>query len=340
MIDLRSDTVTKPTAAMLEAMAKAEVGDDVYGEDPTINRLQEKCADLFGKQAALFVVSGSMGNLVSLLAHCQRGDEIIVGKCNHIFLWEQGGAASLGGIHTSTIDNSKDGTLPLAEIESAIRFDDPHCPISRLVCIENTQDGRVLSKDYTESVGAFCRDKNLSLHLDGARIFNAATALKLNVKSLTAPVDSVQMCFSKGLSAPVGSIVVGSKEFIKKAHRARKLVGGSMRQAGVLAAACIVALDTMVERLQEDHDNARLLADGLKNIAELEIEPVYTNMVFFKKKDGDVTNLMQTLRESGLLANNVDKYRVRLVTHYGLEKDDIKKAVDIISKATRQSARV
>jgi threonine aldolase len=340
MIDLRSDTVTKPTAAMLEAMAKAEVGDDVYGEDPTINRLQEKCADLFGKQAALFVVSGSMGNLVSLLAHCQRGDEIIVGKCNHIFLWEQGGAASLGGIHTSTIDNSKDGTLPLAEIESAIRFDDPHCPISRLVCIENTQDGRVLSKDYTESVGAFCRDKNLSLHLDGARIFNAATALKLNVKSLIAPVDSVQMCFSKGLSAPVGSIVVGSKEFIKKAHRARKLVGGSMRQAGVLAAACIVALDTMVERLQEDHDNARLLADGLKNIAELEIEPVYTNMVFFKKKDGDVTNLMQTLRESGLLANNVDKYRVRLVTHYGLEKDDIKKAVDIISKATRQSARV
>lgn len=340
MIDLRSDTVTKPTAAMLEAMAKAEVGDDVYGEDPTINRLQEKCADLFGKQAALFVVSGSMGNLVSLLAHCQRGDEIIVGKCNHIFLWEQGGAASLGGIHTSTIDNSKDGTLPLAEIESAIRFDDPHCPISRLVCIENTQDGRVLSKDYTESVGAFCRDKNLSLHLDGARIFNAATALKLNVKSLTAPVDSVQMCFSKGLSAPVGSIVVGSKEFIRKAHRARKLVGGSMRQAGVLAAACIVALDTMVERLQEDHDHARLLADGLKNIAELEIEPVYTNMVFFKKKDGDVTNLMQTLRESGLLANNVDKYRVRLVTHYGLEKDDIKKAVDIISKATRQSARV
>ncbi len=340
MIDLRSDTVTKPTAAMLEAMAKAEVGDDVYGEDPTINRLQEKCADLFGMEAALFVVSGSMGNLVSLLAHCQRGDEIIVGKCNHIFLWEQGGAASLGGIHTSTIDNSKDGTLPLAEIESAIRFDDPHCPISRLVCIENTQDGRVLSKEYTESVGAFCRDKNLSLHLDGARIFNAATALKLNVKSLTAPVDSVQMCFSKGLSAPVGSIVAGSKDFIKKAHRARKLVGGSMRQAGVLAAACIVALDTMVERLQEDHDNARLLAEGLKNIQELEIEPVYTNMVFFKKKDGDVTNLMQTLRENGLLANNVDKYRVRLVTHYGLEKDDIKKAVDIISKATRQAAKV
>lgn len=340
MIDLRSDTVTKPTPAMLEAMARAEVGDDVYGEDPTINRLQEKCADLFGKEAALFVVSGSMGNLVSLLAHCQRGDEIIVGKCNHIFLWEQGGAASLGGIHTCTIDNSKDGTLPLAEIESALRFDDPHCPISRLVCIENTQDGRVLSREYTESVGAFCRDKNLSLHLDGARIFNAATALKLPVKSLTAPVDSVQMCFSKGLSAPVGSIVAGSKEFIRKAHRARKLVGGAMRQAGVLAAACIVALDTMVERLQEDHDNARLLAEGLKNIQELEIEPVYTNMVFFKKKDGDVTKLMQTLKENGLLANNVDKYRVRLVTHYGLEKEDIKKAVDIISKASRQAAAV
>ncbi len=338
MIDLRSDTVTKPTPAMLEAMAKAEVGDDVYGEDPTINRLQEKCADLFAKQAALFVASGSMGNLVSLLAHCQRGDEIIVGKCNHIFLWEQGGAASLGGIHTSTIDNSKDGTLPLAEIESAIRFDDPHCPISRLVCIENTQDGRILSKEYTDSVGDFCRANNLLLHLDGARIYNAAIALKLPVASLVAPVDSMQMCFSKGLSAPVGSIVVGSKAFIKKAHRARKLVGGSMRQAGVLAAACIVALDTMVERLEEDHENARLLAEGLQNIPDLNVDPVHTNMVFFSKKNGDVTKLMQTLKENGLLANNVDRYRVRLVTHYGLEKEDIKKAVDIISKASRQTA--
>ncbi len=217
-----------------------------------------------------------------------------------------------GGIHTSTIDNSKDGTLPLEEIESAIRFDDPHCPISRLVCIENTQDGRVLSKEYTDSVGDFCRANNLLLHLDGARVYNAATALKLPVATLVAPVDSIQMCFSKGLSAPVGSIVVGSKEFIKKAHRARKLVGGSMRQAGVLAAACIVALDTMVERLQEDHENAKLLAEGLQNIPELKVDPVYTNMVFFSKKNGDVTKLMQTLKESGLLANNVDRYRVRL----------------------------
>jgi threonine aldolase len=183
MIDLRSDTVTKPTPAMLEAMAKAEVGDDVYGEDPTINRLQEKCAELFGKEAGLFVSSGSQGNLVSLLAHCQRGDEIIVGKNNHIFQWEQGGAASLGGIHTCTIDNRKDGMLPIEEIEAAIRYDDPHCPVSKLVCIENTQDGRVLSKEYTESVGQFCREKNLLLHLDGARIYNAAIALKLPVKS-------------------------------------------------------------------------------------------------------------------------------------------------------------
>ncbi len=340
MIDLRSDTVTKPTKAMLEAMAKAEVGDDVYGEDPTINRLQEKCAELFGKEAALFVVSGSMGNLVSLLSHCQRGDEIIVGKCNHIFQWEQGGAASLGGIHTQTVDNRKDGTLPLNEIEAAIRFDDPHCPITRLVCLENTQDGRVLTKEYTDAVGQFCRQNKLLLHLDGARIFNAATALKLPVKALVAPADSLQMCFSKGLSAPVGSIVAGAKEFIKKAHRARKLVGGSMRQAGVLAAACSVALDTMVDRLEEDHANARLLADGLKEIPQLNIEPVESNMVFFSLKDGDVSKLSQKLKENGLLANSVDRYRIRMVTHYGIEKEDIKKAVDIVSKATRQTAAV
>lgn len=339
MIDLRSDTVTKPTPAMLAAMAKAEVGDDVYGEDPTINHLQEKCAELFGKEAGLFVSSGSQGNLVSLLAHCQRGDEIIVGKCNHIFQWEQGGAASLGGIHTCTIDNRKDGTLPIEEIDAAIRYDDPHCPISKLVCLENTQDGRVLSKEYMESVGKFCREKNLLVHLDGARIYNAAIALKLPVKSLVAPVDSVQMCFSKGLSAPVGSIVVGGKDFIKRAHRARKLVGGAMRQAGVLAAACIVALDTMVERLAEDHENARLLADGLKSISQLNVEPVESNMVFISLKDGDADEFRETLKKEGLLVGNV-KSRIRMVTHYGIDKDDIRKAVDIISKTTKQKAAV
>ncbi|MBX9949902.1 MAG: low-specificity L-threonine aldolase [Candidatus Obscuribacterales bacterium] len=339
MIDLRSDTVTKPTAAMLEAMAKAEVGDDVYGEDPTINRLQERCADRFGKEAGLFVSSGSQGNLVSLLAHCQRGDEIIVGKNNHIFQWEQGGAASLGGIHTCTIDNSKDGMLPVEEIEAAIRYDDPHCPVSKLVCIENTQDGRVLSKEYTEAVGRFCRENNLLLHLDGARIYNAAIALNQPVKALAAPVDSMQMCFSKGLSAPVGSIVVGSKEFIKRAHRARKLVGGAMRQAGVLAAACEVALDTMVERLQEDHDNARLLADGLKNIRQLNVEPVESNMVFISLKDGDASAFKETLRKEGLLVGNV-KQRIRMVTHYGINKEDIKKAVDIVNRAVQEKATV
>ena len=340
MIDLRSDTVTKPTAAMLEAMAKADVGDDVYGEDPTVNRLQEKCAELFGKEAALFVVSGSMGNLVSLLSHCGRGDEILVGKCNHIFQWEQGGAASLGGIHTQTIDNSKDGSLPLDQIEGAIRFDDQHCPVSRLVCIENTQDGRVLSVEYMNSVGALCRKNNLLMHVDGARIFNAATALNVDVKDLVASADSLQMCFSKGLSAPVGSIVTGSKEFIKKAHRARKLVGGGMRQAGVLAAACIVALDTMVERLHEDHENARLLADGLKNISEIDVEPVHSNMVFFKLKTGDVSALSKALKENGLLANNIDRYRMRMVTHYGIEKKDVETAIDIVNKALRHTAKV
>lgn len=325
---------------MLEAMAKADVGDDVYGEDPTVNRLQEKCAALFGKEAALFVVSGSMGNLVSLLSHCQRGDEIIVGKCNHIFQWEQGGAASLGGIHTQTIDNAKDGMLPLDQIEAAIRFDDQHCPVSRLVCLENTQDGRVLSVEYMNSVGALCRKNNLLMHVDGARIFNAATALNIDVKILVDAADSLQMCFSKGLSAPVGSIVTGSKDFIKKAHRARKLVGGGMRQAGVLAAACIVALDTMVERLHEDHENARLLADGLKNISEIDVEPVHSNMVFFKLKTGNVSALSKTLKENGLLANTIDRYRMRMVTHYGIEKKDVERAIDIINKALRHTAKV
>ncbi len=331
MIDLRSDTVTKPTPAMLEAMAKAELGDDVYGEDPTINKLQEKCASLFGKEAGLFVSSGSQGNLVSLLAHCQRGDEIIVGKNNHIFQWEQGSAAALGGIHTCTIDNRKDGHLPINEIEAAIRYDDPHCPVSRLVCIENTQDGRVLSKEYTEAVGKFCREQNLLLHLDGARIYNAAVALNLPVRSLVDPVDSMQMCFYKGLSAPVGSIIVGSRDFIKRAHRARKALGGAMRQAGVLAAACIVALDTMVERLQEDHDNAKLLADGLKNIPQLNVEPVESNMVFISLKAGDAHAFKETLKKEGLLLGNV-KQRIRMVTHYGIDKEDIQKAIEIISK--------
>lgn len=339
MIDLRSDTVTKPTSAMLEAMAKAELGDDVYGEDPTVNRLQEKCAELFGKEAALFVASGSMGNLVSLLSHCGRGDEIIVGKCNHIFQWEQGGAASLGGIHTQTIDNSKNGMLPLEQIESAIRFDDQHCPVSRLVCIENTQDGRVLPLEYMNSVGALCRKNNLLMHVDGARIFNAATALKVTVKELVKTADSVQVCFSKGLSAPVGSIVTGSKDFIKKAHRARKLVGGGMRQAGVLAAACIIALDTMVERLQEDHDHARLLAEGLQNIPDIDVEPVYSNMVFFKLKTGDISRLSKTLKENGLLANTIDRHRMCMVTHYGIDKKDIDTTIDIVNKAMRQTAQ-
>lgn len=229
--------------------------------------------------------------------------------------------------------------LAIEEIEAAIRYDDPHCPVSKLVCIENTQDGRVLSKEYTEAVGKFCREKNLLLHLDGARIYNAAIALKLPVKALVAPVDSMQMCFSKGLSAPVGSIVVGSKDFIKRAHRARKLVGGAMRQAGVLAAACSVALDTMVERLQEDHDNAKLLADGLKNIPQLNVEPVESNMVFISMKDGDADAFKETLKKEGLLLGNV-RHRIRMVTHYGISKEDIKKAVDIVNRAVKEKASV
>lgn len=339
MIDLRSDTVTKPTKAMLEAMTRAELGDDVYGEDPTVNQLQEKCAELFGKERALFVSSGSMGNLVSLLAHCGRGDEAIVGKLNHIFQWEQGSAAALGGISIHTVDNRKNGMLPIDEIEAAIRYDDPHCPISKLVCLENTQDGRVLSQKYTEDVGALCKEKGLLLHLDGARIMNAATALKTPLKALVAPVDSVQMCFSKGLAAPVGSIVAGSRDFIHRAHRARKAVGGSMRQVGVLAAACITALDTMVDRLQDDHDNAKFLGEQLQNVSALEVEPVETNMVFIKMKNGKLGDLQSVLKSNGLLVSSMGE-RLRLVTHYGIERDDLKKAVDIISAALKEAAKV
>jgi threonine aldolase len=287
IIDLRSDTMTQPTEAMREAMAKAEVGDDVFNEDPTIHRLQDMAAEKLGKEAALFLPSGTMGNLVSLLTHCGRGDEVILGDRSHIFLNEVGGIAALGGIHPHTLPNLDDGTLPLEALESAIRPTDLHYPPTRLICLENTHNycfGTPLTPQYMDSVAKLAYLHGLKVHVDGARIFNASTALSIDVRELTRQADSVMFSLSKGLSAPVGSVIAGTREWVERARKWRKMVGGGMRQAGHLAAAGIVALETLVDRLAEDHQNARILAQGLKGLPGVVIEPEKnpTNILFFK----------------------------------------------------------
>ncbi|HUW09855.1 MAG TPA: low-specificity L-threonine aldolase, partial [Anaerolineae bacterium] len=265
-IDLRSDTFTKPTPAMLAAMFRADVGDDVFGEDPTVNRLEAIAAERLGKEAAVFVASGTMGNLICLLAHCGRGDEVILGDQSHTYVYEQGGSSALGGIHPRPLPNQPDGTIDLDAMEGAIRGLNIHFPPTRLICLENTHNrcgGAVLTVDYMRSVGKLARDHEIALHLDGARLFNAAVALGVDVKELVADADSVTFCLSKGLAAPVGSVVCGSSDFVAQARRARKVVGGGWRQAGVIAAAGIVALEQMVDRLADDHANAKRLAEGL-----------------------------------------------------------------------------
>lgn len=323
-IDLRSDTVTKPTPAMRAAMAKAEVGDDVYGEDPTVNRLQETAAGMMGKEEGLFVASGTMGNLIGVLSHCQRGDEVIVGKKNHVFLHEAGGISVLGGVHSSQVPNQPDGSLALEDVAAAIRSDDPHEPVTRLVCLENTHNGCggvYQTAGYTRSLAKFAHERGLSVHLDGARIFNAAVAQGLKAKELAEPVDSVTFCLSKGLCAPVGSVLCGSREFIRKAHRLRKMLGGGMRQAGILAAAGIVALETMIERLTEDHTRARNLANGLKEIPGFIVEPEIpaTNMVFLSLKPDVKLNsygVFEKLKQNGILTDVTGQRSLRLVLHY------------------------
>ena len=285
-IDLRSDTVTWPTPEMREAMARAEVGDDVWGDDPTVQRLEALAAERMGQEAGLFVASGTMGNLVAILTHCRAGDEMIVGKAAHTFKYEAGGAAALGGVHPHTVPVAADGTLDLDDIRHAIRDDDVHYPITRLVEIENTQGtvgGIPLTAEYTQAVRALCDEHGLLLHVDGARIWNAAAALGVPVGDLASPADSVTFCLSKGLCAPVGSVLCGSQDFINRARRVRKMLGGGMRQAGVLAAAGIIAIEKMSARLHEDHANARRLADGLAALdgIDLDLSRVCTNMVFF-----------------------------------------------------------
>jgi threonine aldolase len=345
-IDLRSDTVTQPTPAMREAMAKAEVGDDVYGEDPTINKLQDLSAEIMGKQAGLFVPSGTMGNLVAILAHCQRGDEVILGNLAHTFLYEAGGMAALGGVHPHTIPNQPDGTLNLEDIQAAIRPDNPHMPITRLVTLENTHNrcgGAALTPAYTQSVRDLAQEHQLSLHLDGARIFNAAAALDVDVELLVAPVDSVTFCLSKGLCAPVGSVLCGTTTFIARAHRIRKQLGGGMRQAGILAAAGIVALEEIVPRMKTDHIHARLLASGLAKLTGLQLdtpEPA-SNMVYVSLDDSilaDAAAVAGQLKKAGILVGAVGARQFRLVTHYWIDENAVKSTIrtfkDVLSECT------
>ncbi|TAH50873.1 MAG: low-specificity L-threonine aldolase [Chloroflexota bacterium] len=340
MIDLRSDTVTHPTLAMREAMARAKVGDDVFGEDPTVNRLEELAAEMLGKDAALFVSSGTMGNFVALLTHCGRGDEIIVGDQSHIFTSEQGGAAVLGGIAMYPVRNQADGTMRLDEIRGAIRADDVHFPSTRLICVENTQmrmNGAPLAIEYLEQVREIADAHKLKIHTDGARIFNAAVALNVNVKALARYSDTVQFCLSKGLSAPVGSMLVGSREFIQEARRARKLVGGGMRQAGVIAAAGIVALETMVDRLAEDHANAKYLAEQLADVAGIELDPatVKTNMVIFGLAPNGIKapQLAERVKHAGVLLQPRGEFKLRAATHYGITRADVETALHAIRHA-------
>lgn len=326
-IDLRSDTVTLPTPEMRALMASAEVGDDVYGEDPTINRLQEMAAEKMGKEAGLFVTSGTMGNLIAVLAQCQRGDEVIMGTLGHTFLFEGGGIAALGGVFPHTVPNQADGTLLLDDIRSAFRPDDVHHPTSKMVILENTQNrcgGVPLTPAYTRSVGDLAHSKGLLLHIDGARIFNAAAALQVSAAELAAPADSVTFCLSKGLCAPVGSVLCGNKAMIARAKRIRKQLGGGMRQAGILAAAGIFALEHLTQRLAEDHQHARRLADGLAKIPGITFDmgmPA-TNMVFpslAKDVPFDAGELSRRLKEKGVLAGAVSERGLRLVTHYWID---------------------
>jgi len=331
-IDLRSDTVTQPTPEMREAMMRAELGDDVFSDDPTVNRLEEIAAVKLGKEAAVFVASGTMGNLTSLLTHCNRGEEVIVGSEAHIFRYEAGGSSALGSIAQFQIPNNPDGTLPLDKVEAAIRGSDQHEARTKLIALENTHNrcgGTVLPLSYMKQVRELADKHNLKVHLDGARVFNASVALKVDVTAITQYVDSVTFCLSKGLSAPVGSVICGSRDFIAQARRYRKMLGGGMRQAGVLAAAGIVALEKMVDRLAEDHANARRLAEGLADMpgVTIDLDRVQTNIMFFNltsevKMPNDVI-VQRMLAHHIKILDGGPARRFRFVTHAWIDRADV-----------------
>ncbi|MGW8251260.1 MAG: low-specificity L-threonine aldolase, partial [Anaerolineales bacterium] len=337
-----------PTPAMREAMAHARVGDDVYGDDPTVNQLQEMAAGMLGKEAALFVTSGTMGNLAAILAHCGRGDEAILGDKSHTVLFEAGGISALGGVHSRQLPNQPNGTLRLQDIRAVIRSDDAHHPVSRLISLENTHNrcgGVSLSKEYTQAVGDLAQEYNLMLHLDGARIFNAAADQNLSARALAEPADSVTFCLSKALCAPVGSVLCGSRHFIRRAHRIRKQLGGGMRQAGVLAAAGIVALETMVDRLTDDHRRAKRLAQGLSTLPGLVLDPgtPATNMIFCSLSDEvpiDAPEAAAALERYGVRVGAVGNRRFRLVTHYWIDDQDVELAVKAFGDVLADPGRI
>ena len=338
-IDLRSDTVTHPTDEMRQAMYKAEVGDDVFGEDPTVNRLEELAAQKLGKEAALFTPSGTMSNLLGVLSQTRHGDEIILGSEAHIFWNEVGGAAALGGVVMRTVENGTDGTMGIRRVEEAIRSQNIHYPPTTLLCLENTQNrcgGGVLTAAYTREICDMAHSHGLKVHLDGARIFNAEVALGVPASELAAPVDSVCFCLSKGLSAPVGSLLCGSKDFVLKARKLRKMVGGGMRQGGIIAAAGIIAIEKMVQRLSEDHANAKKLALGIASIKGMQINPseVQTNIIMFEPpEDLEAPVFIKILAGAGVLFTYPGGHRVRAVTHRMISAADINEALLRIKQA-------
>jgi threonine aldolase len=327
-IDLRSDTVTQPTPAMWDAMHAAPLGDDVFGDDPTVNALQARIAADLGFEAALFFPTGTQSNLCALMSHCQRGDEYIVGQMAHTYRWEGGGAAVLGSIQPQPIPNQGDGTLSLADIEAAIKPDDPHFARTRLLALENTWGGQVLPMAYIEAATTLAQRKGLARHLDGARLFNAAVASGVAAREITKHFDSVSVCFSKGLGTPAGSALCGSRELIARAHRWRKMAGGGMRQAGVLAAAALYALDHHVGRLADDHANARVLAQGLQGLHGVSVAVPQSNIVFVDLAADKPHDTVARLRERGVLATGL--YRLRLVTHLDVTPDDVARAVPVL----------
>ena len=340
MIDLRSDTVTLPTNKMKQFIMDSPLGDDVYGEDPSVNLLQNKIAKIFNKESALFVPSGTMANLISVLTHCNRGDEVILGNKSHIFFYEAGGISAFGGVHSHQINNNDDGTININDIVSAIRKKgDDHFPKTKLICLENTHNacyGSPINTDFFNEVKNIAKKHNIPIHLDGARIFNAAIALNKSVDELTKDCDSVSCCLSKGLSAPVGSVILGNKNFISKAKSLRKALGGGMRQAGLIASAGIFSLDHMINRIKDDHSNAKILADKLNLIKNIEINlnQVHTNIIFIYNRDKTLSNqdMLLSLEKNNIKIDYKGNSKFRLVTHSGFKKEDINTVIKVFRK--------
>jgi threonine aldolase len=331
-VDLRSDTVTRPTAGMRRAMAEAELGDDVFGDDPSVNRLQARAAELLGFERALLFPSGTQSNLAALMSHCRRGDEYIVGQEAHTYRFEAGGGAVLGSIQPQPLANRADGTLDLAEVEAAIKPDDPHFARTRLLALENTISGRTISRGYLEEALALAKRRGLATHLDGARLFNAAVGLKVKAEDLCRGFDTVSVCLSKGLGAPAGTLLMGKKDLIEEARRARKILGGAMRQAGLIAAAGLYALEHHLERLAEDHANAGRLASGLRE-AGYEVEGPHTNMVFVRISQERLPVLKAMLEEKQIKV--LPGPRLRLVTHLDVDAAGIERALGAFRTAAK-----